>query len=177
MHLTLIALALLSAGAGQPPRRPAACSTTAKADSGWIGFSFAALGLTVALPPDLRRVAEGSLKGVARRARAQSIPMTTADSIELLVAWEAPRKSPGEVRQVLLYSVRPDSTPPGRPCALSIAGRPGFVFRTALSSSGRTADDYRMEAYWPGFVLSASGRTLAAYVVIFGILGSITPSR
>jgi len=172
----LLALVILSAAAGQQPRRPGRCVTAAEADSNWTRFRFVGLRLTLVLPPDLRPVADGSLKGVARRLRAQSIPLTTADTVRLLAAWVAPGKSTGDVRQVLFYSVRPDSTPSGRPCALTIADQPGLVFRMALSPPGRAADEYWMEAYWPGFVLAASGPTVAAYEAIFGILRSIAVS-
>ncbi len=167
-------LGAVTPASGRQPTRHGPCATDAKPGETWTSFPFLGLRLAVSLPADLRPVPFASLGRVVRRARARSIPMLPDESVQLVAAWEAPSKSTSEVRRVLLYSVRPDSVPPGRPCALPIAGQPGFIFRTALSAEGRAADEYWVEAYWPGFVLVAAGRSLDAYEVVFGILRTIT---
>jgi hypothetical protein len=43
-----------------------------------------------------------------------------------------------------------------------------------LGAEGGTSDEFWVEAYWPGFVLAAGGRSFEAYGVIFAILRSIT---
>lgn len=168
-----VALGGLPAAFGQRALRPAGCATTGRPGDDWTRYPFPGLRLVLSLPPGLRPLPYEGLRRAGRRAAERSIPMTDADSVELLAAWEAPARSAGEIRQVLLFSIRPDSVPPGRPCAFAVAGQPGYVFRMALSPDGRAADESRVEAYWHGFVLAAVGRSMDAYEIVFGILSSI----
>jgi hypothetical protein len=172
-----VVAALLGAGgalaAAQVAPRPAACTRTAVADSTWIGYSFQGPRLALKIPPGLKQVDPGKLGAVAKRAHAPLSQITDTDSIRPISAWEAPSKSPGELREVLLYQVRRGFVPTGRPCAMAIAGAPGLVFRLALSSEGQAADEYWIEAYWPGFVLAAAGRSFSGWELIIGLLGEV----
>lgn len=166
--------ALAGSASSQRPTHPAPCPTTAPPDENGGVFSFVGLKLGLHLPPQLRPVLFSNLGRVAKRTHAPLEQVTPADSIQLAAAWEAPGKSDSEIRQVLLYQVRPGFVPTGRPCALVIAGAAGLVFRTSLGSVGQSADEHWAVAYWPGFILAAFGRSFNGYDVILGVLRSVT---
>jgi hypothetical protein len=171
-----VALCYASAGltrAEAQPARPAACSTAAQPGEQWTSFVLRGLRLQLALPPELRPLAEPKLRKTAERAAERSLPANSDAATRLVAAWEAPARSASELRQVLLYTVQ-EAVPRGRPCALLIAQQPGLVFKLVLSGQGRIASEYWTEAHWPGFVLAVGGRSLEAYELGFAILRSIT---
>ena len=159
----------------QRPTRPAPCPPAAELDTGWARFAFAGLHLSLRLPADLRPRPYQALRGIDRRVRADDIPATPAETVELVAAWEIPKNASSEIRQVLLYTVRPDSLPRGRPCALPIAKQTGVVFRKVLSGGSGRSDEYWTEAYWPTFAMAVHGTSLNAFAVALAILRSVEP--
>lgn len=173
--LVLLAATGITSGTSQRPTRPAPCPTAPEPDTTWARFAFAGLHLSLRLPADLRPKPYQALRGIDRRVRADDIPATPAETVELVAAWEIPKAASSEIRQVLLYTVRPDSLPRGRPCALPIAKQTGVVFRKVLSGGSGRSDEYWTEAYWPAFALAVHGTTLNAFAVALAILRSIEP--
>lgn len=157
--------------------RAASCAPGAGPAEEWPPIAFPGLGLSLRLPPALKPRKFEALGDIARRARASSIPGVAAEQVELAAAWEAPGRASHQIAEVLLYTRRQDGVPPGRPCAMQIGTGPGLVFRTALSGSAGAPGEYWIEAYWPGFVLAASGPTIGAYEAIFRVLRSVAAVR
>lgn len=171
----LLALGMGGAWPGNSQQlRAGNCAATPGPAEDWTPVTLSGLGLSLRLPAELKAQAYQSLRGIARRAKARSMPATALDTVELLAAWEAPRNSSSDIRQVLLYSRRPDSVPAGRPCAMTIAQQRGMVFRMAYSGDGRAADEYEVVAYWPGFLFAARGRSLDAYDAIYRVLRTVS---
>lgn len=159
----------------QSPIRYGACRTAADADSSWARFSFAGLQLSLRLPAELRAISYGDLRKLAGQVELSAISPGFMESLELVAAWRAPARAPGEIHHVLLYTVRPTLAPSGRPCSLAIAGQPGLVFLQVLNAGGGGAAEYWTEAYWPGYVLAVRGKTMDSYDVAFRMLRSIVP--
>lgn len=157
---------------GQTPARYAPCRAALPADSSWSGFSIAGLRLTLRLPAKLRPVRYKDLDRMFRREQVPEISRNLADSVVLAAGWAAPAKDPGDIQQVFLYTISGSYTPFGRPCSLSIAGKPGLAFLRSLSG-GSQGNEYWAEAYWPGFVLAIRGGTLDSYEVAFRILRAV----
>lgn len=157
----------------QQPLRPGACAAAGPAAEGWVDFSHPALQLALRLPAELHPVGYNALQKVSNRARRKEIPGADSAGVELVLAWELPGKSAGPLRQVLIYRARGSAAPEGRPCALTIAGSPGLVFRSALTSANHASDEYWIEAYWPGWVFAASGATAGVYEAALAVLRSV----
>lgn len=152
----------------------AQCAASPAPGADWRERALPGLHLSLRLPPELEPRPWGALAGIARALKRRGIPATRADSVTLVAAWEARRGSGGELTQVLLFEVRPDSLPAGRPCPIEVAGAPGRAFRFALSGSGSAADEFWLEVYWPGHLLAAGGRSMAAYDQAFTIIRAVT---
>jgi hypothetical protein len=168
----LAALGVTTAIVAQPS--PRACGGGAETAADWRSVGFVGLRLTLRLPPTLEQLPPNRLVRKAREAQALRIPRLRGPGVELAVAWTAPADAPGALREVLLYTVRADSVPPGRPCALRIAGSDAVAFRFSLSAGGQAAEDHWTEAYWPGFILAVNARSLAGADSALGLLRAIT---
>lgn len=152
----------------------AQCAASPAPGADWQERALPGLHLSLRLPPDLEPRPWKALPGISRAARRRGIPAIQADSVVLVAAWEARRGSAGELTQILLFEVRPDTVPAGRPCPIEVAGAPGRAFRYALSGSGNAADEFWVEVYWPGYLLAAGGRSMAAYDQAFTVVRALT---
>jgi len=94
----------------------AQCAASPLPPPDWKEVALPGLRLSLQLPPALERRPWEALSRIARNAKRMGVPGTSADSVTLVAAWEARKTSGAEPTQVLLYEIRPDSLPPGRPC-------------------------------------------------------------
>ena len=171
----LLLLALLPVAArAQTPLRPGACAAAGTPAPGWTEFSHSGLRIAFKLPPELHAFEYKALAKVSDAARRKEIPTVAAESVELVLAWELPKKVSGPVQRLLLYRAKGAAAPEGRPCALTVAGSPALLFRSAQTSANHASDEYWIEAYWPGFVLAAVGTTSGVYEAALAILRSVT---